>query len=110
MKNTNLIAFQGEKPLFRETETSNFKSVTQRTFTDTMRDFHPVENLKFAWEKAAAYLEKIAEKKDSKKLKKTILKIAAKDLDFNLQETVAPSMDLNQKIKSAYKKLKPTVK
>ena len=106
MKNTNLIAFQGESPLFRETETSNFKNVTQRTFTD-MRDFDPVQNLKFALEKAAPYFEKIAEKKDSIKLKKTILDITAEHLDFNKKETVVPSTDLNQKIKSSYKKLKP---
>lgn len=107
MKNTNLIAFQGESPLFRETEISDFKNVNQRTFTDTMRDFHPVQNLKFALEKAAPYFEKIAEKKNSIKLKKTILDITAEHLDFNKKETVAPSTDLNQKIKSSYKKLKP---
>lgn len=107
MKNINLISFQGEFPLFRAVEISNLKKINQRTFTDTLRDFNCVQSLKFSWEKASDYLAKIIEKKDFKKLRKTILKIAAKDLDFNLQ--ASPAQDLEQKIKNAYKsaKLKP---
>ena len=101
----NLISFQDKEPRFRNTEPSDLESINQRTFTN-MKDFHPVENLKFIWEKAEDYLKKIIEKKDSKKLKKTILKIFADHLDFNFKENAVPDSDLNQKIKSSYK-IKP---
>ena len=112
MKKVDLISLQGDTPIFRQTEDSNFKSVNQRTFSDSMRDFQPVQSFKFVWEKAAEYLQTIAEKKDFKKLKQTILKVASQDLDFNKQVENAPTQSLNQKIKTAYKnsQMKPKFK
>lgn len=113
MKNTNIIPFMGETPSFRNTENSNFEKITPRTFTNkAMRDFDPVQSLKFIWEKSSEYLQKIIEKKDSKILKKAILEIAAKDLAFNPQEQEKPNLGLDQKlrttIRNSYSKLKPT--
>lgn len=112
MKKIDLITLQGNTPIFRKTEDSNFKSVNQRTFSDSMRDFQPVQSFKFAWDKAAEYLQTIAEKKDFKKLKQTILKVAAKDLDFNSEPQNTPEQSLTQKIKTAYKnsQMKPKFK
>lgn len=101
--NTTLIPLCGDSPFFHATTEKNYSSINARTFSNKLRDFNPVQNFKFAWEKASEYLEKIAENKDFKKLKKAALKVASNDLGFN-KENQKPEIGLDEKIRNETRK------
>lgn len=105
MKNTTLIPISGESPLFHDKKEKDYTSINARTFSDKLRYFEPIQNFKFVWEKAAQYLQKIAEVKDFRKMRTATLKVASEDLDFNKVQEVS----LDDKIKNNFKATKSSL-